>query len=164
MPELLTVEHRDGNILIGLNDPSTHNAISIRVIEELHEVVVRPEGSAPANLIFWGHGDSFSSGANMDEYLRSLEAVQKNDARLFYDSERLLVEILQVLHRPNVLSVAAVHGWVVGIGVELAAAVTSLSLTRIPRSGCPRPAWDGTRGWVSHSGSFAPWGLAGRAE
>jgi enoyl-CoA hydratase/carnithine racemase len=120
--DLITIEDRDGCTLIGLNDPARHNAISIELIEQLHAVIASPEGSDPKSFVFWGHGKSFSSGANMDEYLASLEAVRGNDARRFYDSERLLIEIVRVLRRPNVVSVAAVHGWVAGIGVELSTA------------------------------------------
>lgn len=120
--KLLTVEERDGRTFIGLNDPATRNAVSIQLIEELYEVIGRPEGGEPMNLVFFGHGKSFSAGANMDEYLKSLDAVQSHNARRFYESERLLIDILRILRRPNVASVAAVHGWVVGIGVELACA------------------------------------------
>lgn len=121
MDELITVEQQDDVCLIGLNDPGRGNPISLPLIEQLHAALTGSVTLEPQSLVIWGHGDSFSSGADMDAYRSTLEDVARHQARQFYDSERLLLDIARILRRPNVLSIAAVHGWVVGVGLELSA-------------------------------------------
>lgn len=123
MTQLITVEERDGATLLGLNDPEHLNAFSVPLLEELHAAVVkRAAQDAPCRFVFHGHGKAFSSGAHMPDYFKTLDAVRNHQAKRFYESERKLIELVRVLRRPTTFSVAAVHGWTVGIGVELAVA------------------------------------------
>lgn len=122
MTKLITVEERDGAVLLGLNDPDHMNAFSVPLLEELHAVVTDCAGKGPCKLVFHAHGNSFSAGAHMPDYLQTLDDVRNRRAGRFYDSERRIIEMGQILRRPSTFSVAAVHGWVVGFGFELAVA------------------------------------------
>lgn len=123
MNQLITVEERNGATLVGLNDPEHLNAFSVALLEELHAVVIQQAAKGDAcRFVFHGHGKAFSSGAHMPDYFKTLDEVRNHRARRFYDSERKLIELVRVLRRPTTFSVAAVHGWTVGIGVELAVA------------------------------------------
>src|SRR5688572_14959499 len=119
-PRLLTVESREDVTLIGLNDPEHLNAFSIALLEELHEVITTRAAQGSRKIVFHGHGPSFSSGAHMSEYLKTLQDIREHKAEAFYESERKILEIARTLRRPTMFSVAAVHGWVIGFGVELA--------------------------------------------
>jgi len=116
---VLTLEKRGNVALIGLNDPEHLNATSMAMIEELHEVLTREAAAGTQRFVFHGHGPSFSSGAHMDDYLHTLRDVQSNNAHRFYESERKLLEVARILRRPTTFSVTAIHGWAVGMGVEI---------------------------------------------
>lgn len=122
MTSLVTVEHRNGVHLIGLNDPKRLNAFSLPLVEGLHEAVLQAAAEGGRKFLFYGHGPSFSSGAHMEDYLDTLNKIATNDTARFHESERKLIEMVRILRRPNTFSVAAVQGWAVGMGVELAVA------------------------------------------
>ncbi len=122
MSSVLTVEKRGNVCLIGLNDAEHLNAFSLTMIEEMHQVITQQVADGNNRFVFHGHGPSFSSGAHMDDYLQTLRDVQQNKAHRFYESERKLLDIARILRRPTTFSVTAAHGWVIGIGVELALA------------------------------------------
>jgi 2-(1,2-epoxy-1,2-dihydrophenyl)acetyl-CoA isomerase len=122
MSKLVSVEQRNGATLIGLNDPEHLNAFSVPLLEELCSVVTEEAAKGACRFVFHGHGTSFSSGAHMPDYFNTLEEVSNHRAHRFYESERKLIELGRILRRPRTFSIAAVHGWTVGIGVELAVA------------------------------------------
>lgn len=122
MAGLITVEERDGVHLIGLNDPEHLNAFSMPLLEELHDVLQRTAAEGATRYIFFGHGRSFSSGAHMPDYLETLKSIAENKAGRFHESERKIIEMVRILRRPSTFSIAAVHGWAVGMGMEVAVA------------------------------------------
>jgi enoyl-CoA hydratase/carnithine racemase len=122
MTGLVTVEKRGNVHLIGLNDPEHLNAFSMPLLEELHDTLQRTAAEGANRYVFFGHGRSFSSGAHMPDYLKTLNDIASNQAGRFHDSERKIIEMVRILRRPNTFSIAAVHGWAVGMGVELAVA------------------------------------------
>jgi enoyl-CoA hydratase/carnithine racemase len=110
---------------LGLNDPDHLNAFSLSVIFGLEEAVRTAIAEGIRRFIVFGHGKSFSSGADMDDYLASLEAIRSGDGKgfeEFYQSERALISLSRMLRSPEIFSVAAVHSWVVGAGFETALA------------------------------------------
>jgi enoyl-CoA hydratase/carnithine racemase len=122
MTKLIDIEQRGDAILLGLNDPEHLNAVSVQLLEELHGAMTRFAAKGPCKFVFHGKGDSFSAGAHMDEYMRTLDDVRNRRAGRFYESERRIIEMVQILRRPTTFSVAAVHGWTIGLGFELAVA------------------------------------------
>jgi enoyl-CoA hydratase/carnithine racemase len=118
--ELITVAERDDVVIVGLNDPEKHNAFSITLVEELHRTLMSAANAGARKFVFHGHGPSFSSGANMDEYLQELDEIRSYNAQRFYESEYKLMDIARLLRRPTIQSVAAVHGWCIGLGAEMA--------------------------------------------
>lgn len=122
MTSLVTVEKRENVHLIGLNDPEHLNAFSIPLLEELYDTLQRTASEGANKYVFFGHGRSFSSGAHMPDYLQTLNEIATNQAGRFHESERKIIEMVRILRRPNTFSIAAVHGWAVGIGVELSVA------------------------------------------
>ncbi|MBX3598836.1 MAG: enoyl-CoA hydratase/isomerase family protein [Rhizobiaceae bacterium] len=122
MAGLITVEERDGVHLIGFNDPEHLNAFSMPLLEELHSVLQKTAAEGATRYIFFGHGRSFSSGAHMPDYLETLNNIAANNAGRFHESERKIIDMVRILRRPSTFSIAAVHGWAVGMGMEIAVA------------------------------------------
>ncbi|MFJ4685872.1 enoyl-CoA hydratase/isomerase family protein [Streptomyces sp. NPDC088789] len=106
----LRVEERDDRVVVTLHRPEARNAISARMIAELHEVCERLERD-PRLLLLIGHGGVFAGGADIAE-LRERgrdEALRGINSRLFERVRRLPMPTL-----------AAVDGWALGGGAELA--------------------------------------------
>lgn len=108
--DTLLVERRADRVVVTLHRPEARNAISGRMISELHQVCEELERD-PRLLLLTGHGGVFAGGADITE-LRERgreEALQGINSRLF---ERV--------HRLPMPTVAAVDGWALGGGAELA--------------------------------------------
>lgn len=114
---------RTGNtVYISLNDPSRLNPFSADVSIALDSLVAQAVDTGADAIIFWAEGRSFSSGADMEGFRTTISDLQKGDGfPKFYRSERALIRLAQNLKLPHVTSIAAVHGWTVGQGFELAA-------------------------------------------
>ncbi|MCW7944305.1 enoyl-CoA hydratase [Streptomyces hygroscopicus] len=108
--ETLQVEEREDRVVVTLHRPEARNAISGRMIDELHEVCDRLTRT-PKLLLLTGHAGVFAGGADIAELLRrgSSEALQGINSRLFERVRRLPMP-----------TVAAVDGWALGGGAELA--------------------------------------------
>ncbi|MGW3290430.1 enoyl-CoA hydratase/isomerase family protein [Streptomyces sp. NPDC001002] len=108
--ETLLVEERADRVVVTLHRPEARNAISGRMITELHQVCEQLERD-PKLLLLTGHGGVFAGGADIAELLERGrdEALQGINSRLFERVRRLPMPTL-----------AAVDGWALGGGAELA--------------------------------------------
>ncbi|MDF6045463.1 enoyl-CoA hydratase/isomerase family protein [Streptomyces sp. JH14] len=108
--ETLLVEERDDRVVVTLHRPDARNAISGQMIAELHDVCAELE-RRPRLLLLTGHGRVFAGGADIAELLGRGrdEALQGINSRLFERVRRLPMP-----------TVAAVDGWALGGGAELA--------------------------------------------
>ncbi|MBZ4019142.1 enoyl-CoA hydratase/isomerase family protein [Streptomyces purpurogeneiscleroticus] len=107
--ETLRVEERDDRVVVTLYRPEARNAISGRMISELHAVCDLLERD-PRLLLLTGHGGVFAGGADIAELLRRGrdDALRGINSRLFERVRRLPMPTL-----------AAVDGWALGGGAEL---------------------------------------------
>ena len=104
----------DGDVaLIGLNRPAKRNAISDVMVEEI-EVAVDMAGKQAKAGVFHGHGDHFSAGLDLAEH------AERNPFEGILHS-RKWHRIFDVIERGAIPWVSALHGAVVGGGLELAA-------------------------------------------
>jgi enoyl-CoA hydratase len=108
--ETLRVEEREDRVVVTLHRPEARNAISGQMIDELHDVCEELE-RRPKLLLLTGHARVFAGGADIAELLRRGrdEALQGINSRLFERVRRLPLPTL-----------AAVDGWALGGGAELA--------------------------------------------
>ena len=109
----VTYAIEDDVALIGLNRPDKRNAISDAVIESLAEVVERASREAKAAVLY-GAGDHFCAGLDLAEHVRKspLEGIV---------GSRRWHAVFDTIQRGAIPFVAALHGAVVGGGLELAA-------------------------------------------
>ncbi len=108
--DTLLVERRADRVVVTLHRPESRNAVNGRMITELHGVCEELERD-PKLLLLTGHGGVFAGGADIAE-LRERgrdEALRGINSRLFERVRRLPMP-----------TVAAVDGWALGGGAELA--------------------------------------------
>ena len=119
MSEPLITYELDGNIaLIGLNRPDKRNAINDPLIDELRAAVLRAHEEADVAVLF-GHGSNFCAGLDLAEALAratgQIKAPRKRKRHNWH-------EVFDLIARGPIPFVAALHGAVVGGGLELAMA------------------------------------------
>jgi enoyl-CoA hydratase len=136
----------DGITTVAINRPEKRNALSPAVIAQLGEAVARaarePETRA---LIVTGAGDkAFIAGAD----IRELAAMSAAEAREMALRGQQILRRLETMGKP---SVAAVNGWALGGGLELAMACTVRFASDTARLGQPEvrlgliPGYGGTQ-------------------
>jgi len=104
--------------LIGLNRPDKRNAISDAVIDALRAAIQRAHDEAFVVVLF-GHGSNFCAGLDLAEALaRASGQVAPPRKRRRHNWH----EVFDLIERGPIPVVAALHGAVVGGGLELAMA------------------------------------------
>jgi enoyl-CoA hydratase len=110
------VEERGSIIILRLNRPAERNALSLSVLAELDAgISTLSERTDISALIFTGTNDAFASGAN----IRELRALTPETAR---DFARRGQQIMQMIADAPQLTIAAVNGYCMGGGLDLALA------------------------------------------
>lgn len=119
MSEPLITYELDSNIaLIGLNRPDKRNAINDPLIDELRAAVLRAHEEADVAVLF-GHGSNFCAGLDLAEALaRATGQIKPPRKRRRHNWH----EVFDLIARGPIPFVAALHGAVVGGGLELATA------------------------------------------
>jgi enoyl-CoA hydratase/carnithine racemase len=108
----LTQEIRGSVAVIGLNRPEKRNAISDAFVEELDAAVTWAEANARAAVIH-GHGPHFCAGLDLAEHVRKTPFEGVHGSRRWH-------AVFARIQRGKLPWVAALHGAVVGGGLELA--------------------------------------------
>lgn len=116
MNNLVSLEYNGRVAIVSINQPASLNALSSVILGELDEVVTAiSEYDETRVIIFTGAGRSFVAGADISE-MKDMSAKQANEyamlgARLFKKIETL-----------NRITIAAINGFALGGGCELAMA------------------------------------------
>ena len=113
--EYLTLEYQDQVALVGLNRPAKRNAISDAFIEELNTVITEVESRAKAAVIY-GHGPHFCAGLDLAEHVKKTPFEGVHGSRRWH-------EVFGRIQRGKLPWFGALHGAVVGGGLELASSV-----------------------------------------
>lgn len=111
---LIELENREGTVLVKLNRPEKRNALNDEVVLGLEQVFAELPSSARCAIIY-GVGKHFSAGLDLSE-LKERDVVQG-----LYHS-RMWHRALDKIQYASVPVIAALHGGVIGGGLELAAA------------------------------------------
>ena len=119
MSTTLITYQLEGNIaLIGLNRPDKRNAINDALIDELRAAVLRAHEEADVAVLH-GHGSNFCAGLDLAEALaRATGQIKASRKRRRHNWH----EVFDLIARGPIPFVAALHGAVVGGGLELATA------------------------------------------
>lgn len=108
----------EGVLELALNRPEALNALNVALMNELETILVRAK-SDPAikALLLYGEGKAFCAGADIN-YLATLDA---NAGYTFAKKGQAIFSRLENLGKP---SLAAIHGFALGGGCELALSTT----------------------------------------
>ena len=143
--ECILWEVEDGVGLLTFNRARVLNALDVRTIEELSDAVSDVERGAARVLVLTGAGDkAFVAGAD----IAAMTAMSPTEARRFAE---LAHRVLERLERLPVPTIAAVNGFALGGGCELALACDLVYASERARFGQPEvnlgliPAFGGTQ-------------------
>jgi enoyl-CoA hydratase len=136
----------NGIAVVTVNRPDKLNALSGAVIGELSSAfeLVRTESSIRATILTGAGGKAFVAGADIQE----LAALSALEARAFARRGQEVFRMLETMGKP---SVAAVNGYALGGGLELAMACTVRFAAENARLGQPEvklgfiPGYGGTQ-------------------
>jgi enoyl-CoA hydratase len=111
----LTYEKNKGIACVTLNRPEVLNVYNIQMRDDLHQVLSAIRDDPDVRVaIFTGAGDkAFCAGADLSEFLTAPSPTLARRARWRRDVWGLFLSIPQPL-------IAAVHGYVLGSGIEIA--------------------------------------------
>ncbi len=124
-------EIRDRIATVTLNRPGKRNALTLAMFEQLREAVHRVEGNGDLRvLVIRGEGGTFCAGDDLTELL-------SHDARSVRDFLIMVQGILTRLEALSVPVVAAVEGFALGGGLELALACDVILANENARLGLP---------------------------
>lgn len=127
----VTLEIRGHAALIRFNRPEQLNAMNSRMIEQLCEALVAAGAAQDAKVIvLGGHGKSFMAGADIKEYAELTEET-------FADFQRRGARVYALIEQLPKLVVAAVNGYALGGGFEIALASDLIVAHTEARLGLP---------------------------
>ena len=113
--ETVIYEKKDSIVWITLNRPRVLNVYNVQMRDELHEILGAIRDDSEVRVaIFKGAGDkAFCAGADLSEFLTAPSPVIARRARWERDIWGELLSLTQPL-------IAALHGYVLGSGLEIA--------------------------------------------
>ena len=113
--EAIIYEKQGGRAVITLNRPKVLNAYNIRMRDELYETLqaVRDDPEVRAVVLKGAGEKAFCAGADLSEFLTAPSPVIARQVRFERDVWGLFLSIRQPI-------IAALHGYVLGSGIEMA--------------------------------------------
>ena len=132
--EVIIYEKRDGIGYVTLNRPQALNAYNLQMRDELYQVLGAIRDDAEVRVvIFQGAGDrAFCAGADLTEFLTAPSPVAARQVRWERDIWGLFLSIDKPL-------IAALHGYVLGSGIEIALCCDIRLASEDARFGLPEP-------------------------
>lgn len=132
-PVVMVARHGD-TVVIELNRPDSHNAISAQMRDELQmALAVAVVDDSVARVVMRGRGASFSSGGDVREFGARLDPASAHHVRLARSPARSLLRISDRLE-------VWVHGHTLGGGLELASFARRVVAHPDSRLGLPEVA------------------------
>ena len=111
--EFCTYALRDDIAYVGLNRPDKRNAISDRFVEAIADTAARAEREAKA-VVLHGHGKHFCAGLDLAEHSEKTLSEGVAGSRRWH-------AVFETIQYGSIPWISALHGAVVGGGLELAA-------------------------------------------
>jgi enoyl-CoA hydratase len=113
--ETVLYEKNDGIAYVTLNRPQALNAFNTRMRDDLYEILDAIKSDDEVRVaVFKGAGEkAFCAGADLKEFLTAPSVVEARQIRSIRDLWRLFLSVPQPL-------IAALHGYVLGSGIEIA--------------------------------------------
>lgn len=116
--EAIDFELEGGLALVRLNRPEALNALDRRMAKDLYEVCERCSEPEVRTMVLSGAGRAFCAGGDLKEIEARLRAGERMEEFLWPDYQKALAK----LHEVRCPTIAAVHGFAVGAGCDIALA------------------------------------------
>ncbi len=126
--EFLDLSSQDGVFVIRLDRPKM-NALSIELLAELYKALEVVEAEDPASLVIWGGERLFAAGADIEQ-LSSGHDVASRVTSAFHLALDRLADM-------STISIAAITGYALGGGLELALACDLRVMAKSAKLGLP---------------------------
>jgi 2-(1,2-epoxy-1,2-dihydrophenyl)acetyl-CoA isomerase len=123
MPSTLETERHGDVAIIRLNDPATLNALTMELVDTLHDAV-REETKTARAMLLCGAGRSFCSGANL-----AATGPQAGPRDAGLSLENHINPLMRTLRDLPIPWIAAVQGAAAGVGASLALAADLIIAT-----------------------------------
>jgi enoyl-CoA hydratase len=132
--ETVIYEKADGIASITLNRPGQLNAYNVRMRDELFEVLgaVTDDPDAGVVILKAAGEKAFCAGADLSEFLTAPPPVFARQARFARDIWQRFINVPQPV-------IAALHGYVLGSGIEMSLCCDIRLCTEDARFGLPEP-------------------------
>jgi enoyl-CoA hydratase/carnithine racemase len=132
--ETIIYEKKDGTAYITLNRPKALNAYNIKMRDELYQALgaVRDDDEVRVVILKGAGEKAFCAGADLTEFLTAPSPVIARQARFERDVWGLFLSI----EKPFI---AALHGYVLGSGIEMALCCDIRLASEDARFGLPEP-------------------------
>lgn len=141
----LVIEKRDTIGIIKLNRPESLNALNIETLGEIRDAVTSLNNDDEVKiLIFTGEGKAFIAGAD----IKQMKDMNEEEAREFCSLGQKIFDLIENLDKPVI---AAVNGFALGGGCELAIACDMRIASELAKFGQPEvnlgviPGFGGTQ-------------------
>jgi enoyl-CoA hydratase len=132
--ETIIYEKKDSLAYVTLNRPHALNAYNLRMRGELHQVLsaLRDDPEVRVGIFRGAGGRAFCAGADLAEFLTAPSPIVARQARWERDVWGLFLSITKPL-------IAALHGYVLGSGLELALCCDIRLASEDAQFGLPEP-------------------------
>jgi enoyl-CoA hydratase/carnithine racemase len=132
--EVIIYEKRDGLAYVTLNRPKALNAYNIRMRDELYEILGAIKDDPEVDVVILkGAGEkAFCAGADLTEFLTAPPPVFARQARFERDVWGRFLSVPQPV-------IAAMHGYVLGSGIEMSLCCDIRLASDDARFGLPEP-------------------------
>jgi len=146
MSDAIIIENIGGAVVLRFNRPEIKNPLSVETLEKLDEIFdVWQSNRNVEKIIFTGSGDTFASGANLNEI------AQINTAEEAREFARRGQNLMRKIYQSKKMTVAAIDGFCMGGALDLA--VSCRKRIASPRSTFAHPGvklgimtgWSGTQ-------------------
>jgi enoyl-CoA hydratase/carnithine racemase len=132
--EVIIYEKQDGIAYITLNRPKSLNAYNVRMRDELYEILgaVKADDEVQVVILKGAGEKAFCAGADLTEFLTAPPPVFARQARFERDVWGRFLSVEQPI-------IAAVHGYVLGSGIEMSLCCDIRLAADDARFGLPEP-------------------------
>jgi len=133
--ETIIYQKKDSLAYVTLNRPHALNAYNIKMRDELYQVLgaIRDDPEVRVGIFQGAGARAFCAGADLSEFLSAPSPIVARQARWERDIWRLFLSIAKPF-------IAALHGYVLGSGIEIALCCDIRLASEDAQFGLPEPA------------------------